>query len=1430
MLESSFRIRKMNRERKEVRPDEPISFSALQEQGLLRDLVTQYGKEAESNGHRRLYQAETWLEEASSLRTVERDDFWREIHNDLETHCDKENFQKFSQFMRRIGTDGSINAKAGQSKYARFYVNYIYFHIDFSEGDYRSGLAQATLDAEKSFFKNAPLSTKALLLEAFPEEFQKYEEVYYQELNKDIDHVSGENDGIIVEGILAAARLSPKKQKEVLEILSETILETEQNQGLGDSVETIRNLLEDKLAFEVRAGNSVAQEYSVEEIFLRFQSVAAAVNKKDGEPKEKLNEILLEPLLKSAVYRHASVFWSSYSTRYKDKEGLKENLESFLEEFLEEKLESISDQLDSTAKDQFLEQTIPSVVAHFSEIADYYENIKFFSGNCLLLHQVEGVKELTQRGSGILADEPGTGKTLTLALTALNLAESEEGQKGKILVVANKSSIENWESEIGKHLDKSRVDVINLNSPPDPKNTLNRLENHTPLTTRLDALDIAISQNSINHQIILANYDIFRHPQFLELLQSNNFSTLIVDEAHNVKSRNMGIIEAMESGKDVNSERYAQRTVELYKFIRTNPQMNVFLATATPYVKSTSEPLVMANLLDPNRFNIDTIKGVKDKDEEIYRLMRSVTTRRRKIEVANLPDKETRFVQIDLSKMSDSEKNEFIEEAHKRSKHKDEGFARFYTLLALESQAKRDWLKDQVSLLAAEGKKVVIFTPFVNEDSQYASIMSTISIANYLRTNGISNVGILDGSLDLEQRKRVQDQYHLPFSDEGSLDILVGNYATAGESITLCSSDNNATEVIPFIAPNSVAKLVQAVDRLHRIGQEKKVTIHVPYVTGDILGREGGTYDERLVSRLYRELGQFERIIDGTFYIETNDIYREIMEEDAHSAVFDDSVQVIQKIGKGLNQRQEAKKARIWAEVDELLEDEELEYQDSILHDDGTDLRQELRESEGESSKNATDAYLREVYLLGRNLLTHEEVTSLFQMMEAGKEAAQELKTSDKALDFVRRANLMNDVQKGKQARDELINRNLRLVVHNAKKYIGAMPFLDLIQEGNIGLMHTVDEKFDWRQGHKFSTYATYWIRQKIIKSIQDQSRTIRLPVHVSQKVYNLYSAENRLTVKLGREPNEEELASHLGTSVKEIRELKKFASMSPASLDGYVGTDSDTELGDLIPDERVNLAEDSDEAIAQEELRSQMESAISSLKLKKREEDIFRKRHLNDQPLTLEELGKYWKITKERVRQIESKVLEKVETSPEIRTIHNSWIRDPKQSLESVNPDSLFGGANRTFGRLEPLEEIIFGRLDKKEIKVVYRRSYVRLTLEEIAKETGESLSNISLSYNQGRIKLWTYLENTKLLNTDYIQDRLRYIPELDPLYVQTEIKINIQKFDRKTLMVLNTFLGYRSEKGLLNIAAVSAKLGISQQEVQARLLMGLKKLSAND
>jgi RNA polymerase primary sigma factor len=281
--------------------------------------------------------------------------------------------------------------------------------------------------------------------------------------------------------------------------------------------------------------------------------------------------------------------------------------------------------------------------------------------------------------------------------------------------------------------------------------------------------------------------------------------------------------------------------------------------------------------------------------------------------------------------------------------------------------------------------------------------------------------------------------------------------------------------------------------------------------------------------------------------------------------------------------------------------------------------------------------YLKEI---GRvSLLTAEDERDLAKRIEAGRFAAERLEAPEGVPDAVEHRRLKRQIGDGEVARAQLIQANLRLVVSIAKRYVGrGMLFLDLIQEGNLGLMRAV-EKFDYTKGFKFSTYATWWIRQAITRAIADQARTIRIPVHMVESMNRVLRVQRQMAQELEREPTVEELAEKTALTPERVREIQRIAQ-DPLRLDSPVGEEDDSNLADFIQDSGADAPA---EVAARRMLVLAVEEALGELS--EREQEVVRLRFglIDGQARTLEEVGREFGVTRERIRQIEAKTLAKL-------------------------------------------------------------------------------------------------------------------------------------------------------------------------------------------
>jgi RNA polymerase primary sigma factor len=308
--------------------------------------------------------------------------------------------------------------------------------------------------------------------------------------------------------------------------------------------------------------------------------------------------------------------------------------------------------------------------------------------------------------------------------------------------------------------------------------------------------------------------------------------------------------------------------------------------------------------------------------------------------------------------------------------------------------------------------------------------------------------------------------------------------------------------------------------------------------------------------------------------------------------------------------------------------------------DESEALRQARKDAELTASADSVRAYLKQIGKVA--LLNAEEEVELAKRIEAGLYATQlmaEYAEKGEKLPAAQRRDMMWICRDGDRAKNHLLEANLRLVVSLAKRYTGrGMAFLDLIQEGNLGLIRAV-EKFDYTKGYKFSTYATWWIRQAITRAMADQARTIRIPVHMVEVINKLGRIQRELLQDLGREPTPEELAKEMDITPEKVLEIQQYAR-EPISLDQTIGDEGDSQLGDFIEDSEAVVAVD---AVSFTLLQDQLQSVLETLS--EREAGVVRLRFgLTDgQPRTLDEIGQVYGVTRERIRQIESKTMSKL-------------------------------------------------------------------------------------------------------------------------------------------------------------------------------------------
>ncbi len=1226
---------------------------------------------------------ELLLPVGSTAKKIKDPAFWEEFNQDLSSSKPEVSFSTFMQFFKSPTDAGP----ASMGKYRGIYYdihqsNYRWnFEADYNKTSPDKVDIRTSNDVQRIFYESAPVEVQLLLSERFPKVF-----------------------GGIARETFNAEKLLPTEVQTIVDTISwlgddsrERIIETlaayssakREGDGQFSLAQTDIKKLLDQVADQTRESGEEVGPKSLEDILRNSQSffeILEAAQSDDAElarVAQELAAVLEEayylPAFKSALYKPAALFWNTYQEEYLGETQVpREALEGFLQRYVTEKLSSLKADEETKSVEYFNKQTFPKVYDYFGQIVDFTPQIAHFKGEdpdgeatYLFLHQIEGIRNLIENHGGILADEPGTGKTVILALAALNLLDkkpSPEQRTGRILVVGTKTVIDNWETELGLHVKNDDVQVINVNFNEEQSD-----EFQLSVKDRLNLLKEQLSSPSSSRQFILVNYDLFRDKRFQDLLSSYPFDAAIVDEAHNVKSRFFSSIAGIDSDPTKKSP-VAKRTANLYDFLKNSPDMAVFLATSTPFVKELIEPLIMAYLASGGKLPEELILQLKNDPVGTYRALRRIMIRRKKEEISDLPPKETVFVPIDIGSISDEDKANFSAISQSLLERHASSFARFYSILSLEVQAKFPWLVDKVNEIIKDGKKVVVFTPFVSQENRLTASISTQAIAGALEDAGISSVGILDGSLTEAERLAVQRDFH---SKDG-IKVLVGNYLTAGESITLNSKENHATEVIIFVGPNAISRYIQAVDRIHRIGQEEKVTIHIPFITGDLLNRIEGTYDEQIVHRLMRELSTFGAVVDGLFFLESKDYYQEITKSEATKVKKSVSFATrakrlspsttrpgrrnfILKEDGNLAGTREFNTARFGART----QGETVVYQRGdpprgafdlgIYGIRGTNL------SYDSSQQETISLYFEQI---GKYpLLTADQEQLIFEHLRSGNPVSS--LAADERFQFTivpeNRGAMNQLLRDSKTIKDVVANSNLRLVVSIANKYKGMMSFLDLIQEGNISMLRAID-KFDHKQEYKFSTYATWWIRQGVTRAISDQSRVIRIPVHMQEQLSKVGKVASDYYKANGRTPRLDELHQLIldrgdipqGTLTSIMNLLQsgvtRVGSLDvPVSINGRSGPDDGDALGNLISDN--SSLEDE---VMYSDLKAEIKRVLTET-LTGREVAILEQRFgLDDgEEKTLEEVGREMGVTRERVRQIQEKALGRLRTE---QTLWDRW------------------------------------------------------------------------------------------------------------------------------------------------------------------------------
>ena len=987
------------------------------------------------------------------------------------------------------------------------------------------------------------------------------------------------------------------------------------------------------------------------------------------------------PILKNFLFKPASVLWDRFHQYTEGRLALPaDSLTQFLQHYFSMSTHEQPLWESGQGIMEYLQNhVLPSVLEQFAQYARIAPDVRYFKSQdspdgrkeYLFLHQIDGLMRLVEWQGGILSSEPGTGKTVMLALAALRLVDQLPitDTAKRILVVGSNAALSSWERELARHIHLEGVGVVNSNTHPDQK--ADEL-----LSRRLDRLDRQLASARTGTQIVLVNYDLFRSQKFQDLLGRHNFDVAVVDEAHTVKS---GFVESLteelvfDQGGQVTTavSKLARRTTGLYHFISGHPQMRTFLATGTPFVKKLTESLLMVHLVRPDLMPLESIRELANDVAGTHRALRSVMVRHRKEQLGNLPPRRVSFVPVDMGSIGDEAQRVFTETIAALTDEdgiQGNSVSRFYRIWAAECRAKLPWLEEQVRSFLAEGRKVIIFTPFVNEGDKHTASISTRAIERYLHQVGISSTAVLDGGLSNADWELAQQQ----FLDQRNPAVLVGSYLRAGEAITLNSSTNRATEVIIFAGPNTVSRFLQAGDRVHRFGQKETVTIHVPFATGDLLGRSKGTYDEQVAQRVARELTRFGAVVDGLLVVEPPDIYQSVARGSvgdvaavlqSPQGISDDNTALIGLVDNYISQLVPAVPAPLFDQskptAGKLTEDQDV---DTSWLDDPVKTQAMMGSSDDKEKVRPYLAQIRQYPLLSKEQVVllcqyRQQAVTVNELRHDESRLRQLLiDVSEQQLPLFR--NVLRDCT---SIDDVLVNCNLRWVATLAWHYQGrGLSLADLIQEGNIGLIRGV-EKFDHTKGFTISTYTKWWIDQSIKRALADTSRTIRVPAYMDVLISRAMGIINTERVEQGvaafSETEMYELLTTNGMEPSEARGVIQTLTSGVLvlrSLEEPFGDDPDANnLLDVVPDTEDDYQEADDRLY----LEGFWELAKTILTL--REFRIIRLHQgLEDgREWTLEEVGKEYGVGRERIRQIEAKAFMKLRRSQAMRR-YNDGIR----------------------------------------------------------------------------------------------------------------------------------------------------------------------------
>lgn len=1127
------------------------------------------------------------------------------------------------------------------------------------------------------------------------------------------------------------------------------------------------------------------EDHSLSALFLRAQILDKLTRRAQAPKGSKLqaeaqalldtaSAIYYEPLLQSGLYLPAAKRWSEAHTETPyNNPPTPEEFTDYLDTYAAAQLQDLPEAATNTQISQYLRtKPLADAIDSFGELAEFLSEIDYFPAvdrkgkpQHLFLHQIEAIRDLTDGSARINTYDPGTGKTLMMALATLRHLDTtykhEEGVK-RALIIGSNTVLHTWREELRDHLDPNAFDPVAL-APAVQDSGYKRLDE------RLRVMGRRLASAESGKQLVFANYDLFRHPEFQNILRYFKFHVVTIDEAHNVKSR---FIESVDSTAPISTARkVAQRTSKLYQFIRSDDDRTVLLSTGTPFVKDLTEPLIMGHLVSPHDVPLSAITEHRDDPSGTYRVTRPLMVRRRTEEVADLPDQHTSVVPIDMSSMDEDDKEEFIRLAHSLRK---DGITPdyFYKMLNLETQLKMPWLVDKVGELIEQGKKVVVFTPFAGSEERITARISTKGIAEQLRKHGILKVAVMDGQIPLEDRQMIQSRFKMAHPQ--GPDVIAGTYDGAGEAITLCSPDNHATEVIIFAPPYAVDSYIQAIHRVHRIGQPDEVTTHIPYLTNDLLQRSKGTYDERIVKSILRELDQFKRLSEGKFYIEQGNILDSLVKEEMEEIGQDVQLSTARSLNlqQPRIQKRQPRRRRIIEDdgtprtaprplYDIVLDrPDDLESND-LLFSHAQQVAQDPQEAGARASESHISAITHSIteaeqdtynILLNRiqeyPVLTDEQTKYLFEHLRKGT-SKEELMTDPEFTNLFYiepGTSLYKLFADSASVKDILVNSNLKLIIRIARRY-GGLPSLDKFQAGAMGVMRAVD-RYSLDEKANFSTYAYYWIQQTITREIADTGFLIRLPVHIQNDYWKFNRFRSKYQAEHGKDPSAEELFEALKDDDKftmatldALLNIEKEGITHIASMDKPVGLD--TTLGDFLMDPNENIEEAVGITVSNDERRAALNRALS--KQNPIHVVMFRMKYGLDTgvPMTLQEVGEHFGISRERVRQIVEKVERRLLQDPTLRhfrTNPGEKIALPRHRREGEvkRTETVRPGLPQTIeGDIDIVERVLAqcSPRDRAMYELYYHQTPVNgvwLTQKEVGERFGIGLDRVNIIFSK--------------------------------------------------------------------------------------------------